>query len=270
MSRSKWSANLDDLCRSLAAYIKADLREGLFGTASRFSDSLFLSHSTSDSKFSAICRRGYLISAAGLAAEGGVSLSPASAEALLGTAGNVFFYVAPFRYPNTGCGLLFANTLESEHENGGVASPFDSGGLIDVFTRSDQAESPQAFLSRHELPVPEHRQYLGLCMNALFHKPQDYVDGSGPYRPGPIGLIGGDQRRWTHEVRIPDRVFLRGSHLQAAFAPKARIAADSDIEGLFQWCSNEGVDRISFDTPRGNDFAALQRECVDYFRRKVN
>ncbi len=266
MSRSKWNANLDRLCKALEDYGRAELPEA----ASRLSDALFLAHSTSDNNFSAICGRGSLISSALLAAERGISLPLTCAEALLGTAGDVFFYVAPFRYPNTGCGLLFAKSLESYYEVSGVATAFDSGGLARTFIRPDPAESPLAFLSRHELPVPEHRSNLGLCMNVLFHKPQDYVDGSDPRRPGPIGLTGGDQRRWTHEVRIPDRVFLRGGHLQAAFAPKARIAADPDIEALFQWCANESVDGISFDTPRGNDFEALRRECRDYFRRKVN
>ncbi|MGI8991162.1 MAG: hypothetical protein ACR2I2_16485 [Bryobacteraceae bacterium] len=188
----------------------------------------------------------------------------------MGTAGYVFFYVAPFRYPNTGCGLLFAKSLEFEHENGGVATPFDSGGLARMFIRADPAEPLREFLARHEMPIPEHRRCLKLSMEILFHEPRNYVDGSDPRRPGPIGLTGGDQRRWTHEVRIPDRVFLRGSHLQAAFAPKARIAADPDIESLFQWCATESVDNISFDSPRGNDFGALRRECLAYFRRKVN
>jgi hypothetical protein len=62
---------------------------------------------------------------------------------------------------------------------------------------------------------------------------------------------------------------VRGSHLQAAFAPKARVAASRHVEDLFQWCATEGVDHISFDTPRGDDFEALRRECRDYIRRKL-
>jgi hypothetical protein len=165
--------------------------------------------------------------------------------------------------------LLFAKSLESEHHSHGVAAPFDSGGLCNVFIRPDPAEPPRDFLSRHELPIPDHRRYLGLSMSILFHKPEDYVDGPDPRRPGPIGLTRGDQRRWTHEVRIPDRVFVRGSHLQAVFASRARVAADPEIEGLFEWCAMEGVDRIIFDTPRGNDFEALRRECLAYIRRTL-
>jgi hypothetical protein len=188
---------------------------------------------------------------------------------MLGTADSVFFYVSPFRYPHTGCGLLFAHSLESEYENDGVATPFDSGGLMNKFIRPNPDEPPKEFLSRHELPIPEHRRYLCQSKDALFHTPADYVEGSHPRWPGPIGLDGGDQRRWTHEVRIPDRVPVRGSHLQAVFAPKARVAASSAVEDLFQWCTTEGVDRITFDTPRGDDFEALRRECLSYIRRTL-
>jgi len=185
----------------------------------------------------------------------------------MGTADSVFFYVSPFRYPSTGCGLLFAGTLEHQHQDDGVATPFDSGGLLGIFTRPNSAESPQEFLARHEMPIPEHRGYLRLSMGLLFHKAEDYVEGLTPHRPGPIGLTGGDQRRWTHEVRIPDQVLVRSKHLQAAFAPLARVARDPEIERFFGWCAEEGVDHIAFDTPRGREFEALQKTCLAYVRK---
>jgi hypothetical protein len=268
MGRNRWIANLEQLCQSLEDYCAAALPAAPSQSSAMavpLSDSLYLANSASDAKFSAICDSGHLSSSARLRRP----LSPKCPEVMLGTADSVFFYVSPFRYPHTGCGLLFAHSLESEHENEGVATPFDSGGLVNIFTRGNLAESPQEFLSRHELPIPEHRRYLCRSMDTLFQKPADYVEGEHPRRPGPIGLYGGDQRRWTHEVRIPDRVPLRGSHLQAVFAPKARIAANPAVEDLFQWCATEGVDHISFDTPRANDFEALRRECLAYIRRKL-
>jgi len=267
MDRNRWKANLDLLCRSLDDYGKTFVREVAGQPTARavhLSDSLYLANSASDAKFSAICASGYLSSAASLG-----PMSPKCAEAALGTAGSVFFYVSPFRYPYTGCGLLFAHSLESEHENDGVAIPFDSGGLLKKLVRRNLAESPQEFLSRHEPPIPEHRRYLCRSMDALFLKPEDYIEGSPPRRPGPIGLDDGDQRRWTHEVRIPDRVPVRGSHLQAVFAPKARVAANPAVEDLFQWCAIEGVDHISFVAPGPDDFEGLRRECLAYIRRKL-
>lgn len=272
MSRHQWQANLDGLCLGLEDYARKNgiaFPNAASGAAARLGDSLYLAHSTSSEKFSDICASGYLASKASLAAARGESLAPACAEVVLGTAGSVFFYVSPFRYPNTTCGFLFAKSLESHRSDDGVATPFDSGGLLGWLTRPDPAELPRAFLARHELPIPEHRSYLGLSMAVLFEKPRDYFEGTDPLWPGPIGLIGGDQRRWTHEVRIPDQVFVRGSHLQAVFSPRARVAADPEVEGLFQWCAREGVDRILFDSPRENDFEALRQECIDYIRRKL-
>jgi hypothetical protein len=107
-------------------------------------------------QLSAICASGYLSSPVRL----GRPLPPKCPEVILGTAGSVFFYLSPFRYPNTGCGLLFAHSLELEHKDDGLATPFDSGGLLKNLTRHNPAESPQDFLARHELPIPEHRRYL--------------------------------------------------------------------------------------------------------------
>jgi hypothetical protein len=272
MGRSESTANLSHLCRALENYASADGAEPVnkpCEVADRLSGALYLAHSTSDANFSDICRCGHLSSAERLAAERSTPLKPSCAELVLGTAGCVFFYISPFRFPSTGCGLLFAKSLEARHSEHGAASPFDSGGLIRAFNRTDVAEPPRHFLSRHELPIPEHRGYLGRSMSFLFLKPEHYVEGVDPYRPGPIGLTGGDQRRWTHEVRIPGRVFVRGSDLQAVFAPRSRVAADPEIGDLFQWCMREGVDRILLDTPRRDDFEALRRECVAYVRRKL-
>jgi hypothetical protein len=272
MSRHQWQANLDGLCRSLEDYAKENgigVPNPSSGAASRLSDSLYLAHSTFAKSFRSICDSGFIYSAASLAAARGESLAPACTEVVLGTAGSVFFYVSPFRYPNTTCGLLFAKSLESHLHDAGVATPFDSGGLLEWLARPDPAEPPRDFLARHELPIPEHRRYLGLSMAVLFDKPGDYFEGTDPLWPGPIGLTGGDHRRWTHEVRIPDRVFVRGSHLQAVFATTAQVARDPAVRSLFQWCEGEGVDRVAFATPRGNDFEALRRECLDYIRQRL-
>lgn len=265
-------ANLDELFRTLDAYAithALSIPNPSSNAATRLSASLYLAHSTSDAKFSNICGTGCLDSAGRLAADSGRILPATCSEVLLGTADSVFFYVSPFRFPHTGCGILFAHSLETHHCHAGVATPFDSGGLVRHVLRPDPSEPPRDFLSRHQLPIPDHRRYLCLSMDVLFGKPEDYVEGVNPHHPGPLGLTNGDQRQWTHEVRIRERVFIRGSHLQAVFATRARVVADPEIESLFQWCARERVDFIAFDTPRGNDFEALRRECLAYIRRRL-
>jgi hypothetical protein len=66
------------------------------------------------------------------------------------------------------CGLLFAGSLESAYRDTGIATPFDSGGLVSVFGRLDPSEPPVEFLLRHELPIPQHRMYLALSMDITF------------------------------------------------------------------------------------------------------
>ena len=103
----------------------------------------------------------------------------------------------------------------------------------------------------------------------LFGKVWNYIECADPQRPGPIGLTGGDSRRWTHEVRIPGQVPLWGGNLQAVFAAKSRVKSDPEIKQFFKWCERGSVDRITFYTAGQDDFAALQRECVEYLRRKL-
>lgn len=272
MNRAQREQNLSRLLADLDLYAQSngiDVPDPFPPEALSLSESVFLSHSTPDASFPAICHSNRLLCPQGLAQLRGEPLRPDCAEAVLGTGGFVFLYAAPFRFPQTGCGLLFAVSLEGEHGEDGVAAPFDSGGLVNVFSRPDPAESTPAFLSRHGLPLPEHRDYLRQAMILLFDHPLDYLEGRDPHWPGPIDLTGGDRRRWTHEVRIPDKVFVRTPHLQAAFARTALVSSQPEVEKLFRWCELHGMDCVNFDTPRGDDFATLQRECVDYIRRKL-
>lgn len=273
MSRERYVSNLSRLQQSLndcASVNQVVVSDETAATAKKISAGLFLAHSTSDTTFSAICGSGRLASKARLAREKGETVSPECTECRLGTVDSVFFYAAPFGFRGTNCGLLFAPGMEAERKDDGVATPFDSGGLLkESVIRFDATEPALDFLSRHELSIPEHRSYLRRSMEMLFRVPDDYLAGQDPQLLGPIGLSGGDRRRWTHEVRLPSQVFLHNRHLKAVFVPTARVA-DPEIDDLLQWCIREGgVDLVFFDLPRGDAFDALQRESLDYIRRKL-
>ena len=81
----------------------------------------------------------------------------------LGTSNDIFFYVGPFRYPSTACGILFSHSIESDHVDTAKATPFDSGGLVHRLGRPDADESVSTYLARRELP-PDHRQYLSYTL----------------------------------------------------------------------------------------------------------
>lgn len=263
--------NLSRLCQQLEAHAEScGSAFPVSPLALKLSGSLFLAHSRSLEAFSRICQDGSLSSRKKLDAEGTRPLDPNCDECLLGTSDCVFFYVGPFRYPSTNCGLLFTGALEVEHRISGIATPFDSGALINHYFRPDSLETPQEFLARHELPIPEHRDYLGHSMTALFRDPVDYVAGKAPHHLAPIELGEGvDERQWTHEVRIPSQVQVRGSvHLHAVFVP-LRAVAEASIESLLGACERAGIETIIVNSSHDGEFQALKDRCLVYLQREL-
>ena len=267
LERRRNLTRLSDELKSHAEQLRVSVEPS--PAAKKLSSELFLSHSTRERHFAEICDAQCISSKANLALKSREPLPTCSDEVILDTSNYVFLFAAPFRYPNTGCGFLFTRTLEVEHNESGVATPFDSGGLLHHMTRPNPSESVNAFLARHEMPIPEHREYLGLVMTTLFDDPKAYLEGMSPSHPNPIGLTGGDYRQWTHEVRIPEKVYIQGSaHLKAVFAPRSRVA-DPSVEALLTWCQLEKIDFILFDTPKSDDFQGLQQTCLSYTRRAL-
>ncbi len=273
MQRPELEANLLTQCDRLRSHLCAPGGPGLTEAtlrAARLSQQLFLSHGTTTKKFASTCRDGQLFSRLAYNQKHPNQSFPLdAADVQMGTEDSIFFYAAPFRYPKSVCGFLFAATLEDERADDGTASPFDSGGLVHNIRYPPDFASPAEFLRQHEFPVPGHRGYLGLSMDNLFVQPESYIEGGAPSALGCLGLSGGDERMWTHEVRLPKRVALRGRHLQAVFAHRALPASNPHIEQLFQWCADESVDRVTFSGPDDGDFEVLKRECISYLRRKL-
>lgn len=274
MSGGRREQNLKRVLHALEAHLMAQgatpgPANEVSPSAAKISGELFLAHSTSDVNFAKLCPLGgRLLSPAALDASGLKALKADAVERELDTAGYVFLYASSFAFPNSGCGLLFAPSLERERPGEASATPFDSGGLVKVFRRVDMGESARDFFARHELPVSGYRDYLARCLDTLFAAPLDYLAGWEPRFPCPLGLSLGDQRRWTHEVRIPDQVHVRGAHLQALFVPR-RLSLHPEIEPLLNWTLSEGYDVEIFETGRENDFDALKNRCLEYLRAKL-
>ena len=272
MRRQRLESNLSEQCQRLREYLSEPGGPGVATTSTRaqsLSQQLTVSHSTTPRLFAKACEESNLFSAMLLAERAGRSVVSDAVDVRMGTANCVFLYAAPFRYPNTACGFLFSPSLEEERRDDGAASPFDSGGLAKHVGFPAGYGTPIEFLGRHEFPLPDHREYLQLTMENLFSKPEDYIEGTAPRHAGCLGLAGGDARMWTHEVRVPDRVPLRGRHLRAVFAHRALVVSNQHIQDLFLWCANESVDRIAFDGPGDGDFEMLQSECLSYLKRKL-
>lgn len=273
MRRQDLQRNLDTHCQRLHAYATGLGRTGSRASAERaerLSDRLYLSHGTTTNALLEILKDGKLLSTTAVHRKYGRGLSEDSAEAKLGTADCVFLYATPFRYPKTQFGFLFGPALETERQSDGAASPFDSGFLAQPEAAGCALPTPKDFLSAHEFPIPGHRKYLRLSMENLFHRPEDYIEGLTPCHTGCLGLSGGDERQWTHEVRIPESVQIRGRHLRAVFGFLNIAGGDPIVETFLQWCIRERVDRKFLpDVDPRTRFKALQRACIDYIMTEL-
>ena len=157
MSRSRFEANLRRMLEELETYVskqKISVDGASDSLAGKIASNISLAHSTSDSNFVRICDGGAkLLSPANLDSKGIKTLKPDAVERTLETSTFVFLYANAFSYPSSGCGLLFARSLETENREEGSATAFDSGALVNHFMRPDPAESPQDFFLRHQLPL---------------------------------------------------------------------------------------------------------------------
>lgn len=269
--------NLRDLVRQVepaspAEPSPAEPASSPHGTSSqtlgqRIAQGVPLSHATGRATFLNILEQDRLLSWLKLvekglrrAGSGGVL----SAEATLGTEGSVFTYAAPFRYPETSCGLLFKTQLERDRADQAVATPFDSGGTLRYLRPGDSTEEQIVFVRSHELPVPDYRLALEMILDHFFASPWDYIDGKDPAQPWPLPVEEGDWRRWTFEVRFRDEIRLTGS-LLAVFLPVAVASEQRVLRQVAQW-RRDGVDVKLFRTPRTDDWRILQGSSVEYLK----
>lgn len=199
-------------------------------------------------------------------------LRPESAESVLGTAKFVFLYCGQFRYPETQVGFLFATRLEADPKAVCEASPFDSGALHRKVTWPEAADSAIAFLARHTLPAPAYRDYLADRLHFLFRKPEDYVKRKETFRADPLGLVTipprnpPDPRSWTFELRVADEVNLSAPHLAVVFYPR-RLRREAPVRNFLAGLGDQ-VEVQQVVMADDGDFAALQRHCLDFLRKK--
>ncbi|MDA8134274.1 MAG: hypothetical protein M0T82_06585 [Desulfobacteraceae bacterium] len=232
-------------------------------------DSLPLSNTFSIKNFTSICNQQYLRSQVELIADGTMEkqLSPTT-EQQLGTDTFVFFFLAPFSYPNTQCGILFKKEMQKTYKNKSEASPFDSGGLLEKFTLPPGI-APKDFLYRHLLPVPEHEELLEAALIFLFNDPTDYIHGINPLHPSPVNITGGDRRRWTHEVRIASPIPIYDpTGIEAVFLMKNRLT-EPGIEDFLTYCNNHGILSITFDSPLNQAFDEMKQLCIAHIEGKI-
>jgi hypothetical protein len=219
-----------------------------------------LTHATAFGNLADILHNGALLSQVQLGLPAGY------AEALFETADDVFLYATAFSYPNTECGFLFVPSLEADHTADGIATPFDSGAMAGHVDPPAAYADRVSFVRDYELPVSDYRQTLESVMAAYSPSPETYLSfpenvscHCTTARDHPCGLVGGDRRANTFEVRIPQRVALQPPHLRAVFVREGFEI--SDLHELFA----SGVTIERYQAEDGDDFFHAMRECCISF-----
>jgi len=225
-----------------------------------------LAHSTSTLNLTNIIASGKLISHHRLMQVRGITSDPdnPTPEEILGTDDYVFLFAGPFRYTASGCGFIFHADLEKTWSGRGEASPFDSGGLISIFTGF--TGSPRDYLDRFRLPLYRHREYLAGKLRLFFPKPRAYIEPNiivDVFDPI-TGLRDGDPRRWIHEVRLKNELDIR-SHLEAVFYRKSS-AGLTDVEHFLVECQDQGVYTEAIEAPYDQEFDVMLNCCCDYIK----
>ena len=196
------------------------------------------------------------------------------AEEALETTDDVFLYLGAFSYPSTECGFLFVPSVETDHQDDAVATPFDSGALasMEFVTPPAPYTDGIAFVRDHELPVSAYRSLLSkvisdysLGTDQYLACPDDFACACGTTREHPFGLSGGDRRASTFEVRIPQRVPLSPPHLRAVFVRKGFEPAE--LSALF--AAGVTIERYEADDSDADFFHALRAACISFIQEHL-
>lgn len=196
-------------------------------------------------------------------------------EVILHTDDDVFFFAGPFRYPvNSGpCGLIFSPEIESKLSNRKIATPFDSGGLLNHFKPLNTSLTPIEFVRANEMPVPDYRTYLGEFIATTFHEPTDYLhDDNAPACDTPMLVKSkdpnADARQWTFEVRCQGPVPM-DAPLMAIIIERALAQSGDWAEDMMMVLKSRGVVFTLFDTVDGSDWEILKEQGQKFLDQHI-
>ncbi|HDY65812.1 MAG TPA: hypothetical protein ENH84_06225 [Phycisphaerae bacterium] len=195
-------------------------------------------------------------------------------EVVLKTDEDVFFFAGPFRFPPKkpgACGLIFSCDLETVLDNRKVATPFDSGGVLEWYSPSGADLSPKdlvAFVRANEMPVPDYRTFLAEFTATAFEHPMNYMHDEKT--PACVNTIvvkprkpGADARQWTFEVRCQGPVPM-SAPLKAVIIEKVVANSGDWAEDMMKQLMSRGVDIRLFETQEDGDWQSLKQNGLDY------
>ena len=253
---SQLLANLKRLSETLTAHCECDAAQT--NAARHWAAKMPLTHGTSIGSLKAILDSKALLSQAQVGSRVG------QAETILETRDDVFLYLGAFSYPNTECGILFLQSLEKNHQDKGVPTPFDSGAYGCKFSPPGGYADGPSFVRAHELPIPGYRELLRTVILQYAPSPLHYLRSASSFAchcgvslTHPFEITQGDDRTSSFEVRVPQRVALQPPHLLAVFVKKGYELPE--LSTLF--ALGVKIERYEAAT-EDNSFDAMRDSCV--------
>ena len=163
------------------------------------------------------------------------------ARQFAGTEDAVCFYVGPPMLESERPGaLIFRADVEEAEGEGGVATPWDSGGLNARRAQHLDAAQRKALLLTRTMPAPDYRRALAITLLLRFGgEPARYLRGELPQGVDPDGVYDGDPASFTYETRLPGRLAIQSPELALVVVKRDYI--DEGIHKLRAWCLKRKV-----------------------------
>jgi hypothetical protein len=163
---------------------------------------------------------------------------PSRARKFAGTEDAVCFYVGPPMLESERPGaLVFHAEVEEE---GGAATPWDSGGLNARRAQHLDADQRKALLRARTMPAPDYRRALAVTLLLRFGgEPARYLRSEAPDGVDPDGVYDGDPASFTYETRLPGRLAIQTPEL--SLVVMRRDYMDEGAHRLRSWCFKRKV-----------------------------
>jgi len=178
---------------------------------------------------------------------------PTKVRQFAGTEDAVFFYVGPPMLEFERYGALVFHA-EVEEEEGGVATPWDSGGLYTRRAQHLDVAARRALLLMRTMSAPDYRRALSATLLMRFGgKPVRYLRSEPPQEGSdPDGVYDGDPASFTYEARLSGRLAIQRPELALVVARREYM--DEGVHKLRAWCLTRKVrfEQIDESSPYRN------------------
>jgi len=194
--------------------------------------------------------------------------NPSKARQFAGTEDAVCLYVGPPMLESERPGaLVFSAEVEEFEEEGGVATPWDSGGLNKRRAQHLDADQRKALLHARTMPAPDYRRALAVTLLLRFGgEPSRYLRSEAPQGTDPDGVYDGDPASFTYEARLPSRLAIQTPELSLVVIRRDHM--DEGAHRLRSWCLKRKVDFEVID--ENSQYRTVRDAVLDFGLKSIS